>query len=87
MRWDFVPGYGECREWVAPLEKCETGRRIPVSRGNFYQRVWENGAYPVVSIWGEETPAEYPLEEQSFSAVAGTCKVPRTGWRNLLFGL
>ena len=47
------PGYGECGEWVVPLPACEPGAEYQF-RGEFYQRVWENGAYPMVSIWGNE---------------------------------
>jgi len=49
----LCPGYGECAEWVMPLPACEPGAEYQF-RGEFYQRVWENGAYPTVSIWGSE---------------------------------
>ena len=47
------PGYGECAEWVVPLPACEPGAEYQF-RGEFYQQVWENGAYPMVSMWGNE---------------------------------
>ncbi|MFP4087286.1 MAG: hypothetical protein ACLFUL_10900 [Desulfobacteraceae bacterium] len=46
------PEYGECEEWVAPLGDCEPGQEYEF-RGEFYQRVWENGKYPKVSLWGK----------------------------------
>ena len=50
---EIQPGYGECGEWVVPLPDCEPGAEYGF-RGGFYQRIWENGAYPMVSLWGQE---------------------------------
>ncbi len=50
---EIQPGYGECGEWIVPLADCEAGA-VYEFRGDFWQRVWENGAYPMVSLWGRE---------------------------------
>ncbi len=50
---EIRPEYGECGEWVVPLRGCEAGV-VYEFRGEFWQRVWENGAYPMVLLWGRE---------------------------------
>ena len=72
---ELCPGYGECREWVAPLEKCEPGAEY-LFQGEFYQRVWENGAYPVVSIWGEEHLLNTHWKSKDFQPLRAHVKCP-----------
>ena len=39
--------------WHSPLPDCDPGAEYTFT-GQFYREKWENGMYPIISIWGEE---------------------------------